>query len=215
MTSMIRKKIVEICQRLHAKNMLASADGNVSFKISDQEILITPSGVSKAMMKSSEMGIITLDNKVLKGNPSSERLMHLEVYKSCPEIKAVVHAHPPTAIAFSIGQPDWLEIPSESMSEVILACGSIPIVPYARPGSLEMGTILRPYLNQSRLMVLARHGALSIGEDLEEAYLGMERLEHACEILFKASLLGGIHPLPQEEVSVLKQMRAKMSKRTL
>jgi L-fuculose-phosphate aldolase len=211
----IKEKIVEVCLRLHAKNMLASADGNVSFRLSNNEIFITPSGISKARMSRDEMCIIDINNNIIKGNPSSERLMHLEVYKKCPEIKAVVHAHPPTAVAFTIAKPELKEIPAGAMSEVILACGSIPIVPYARPGSLDMGTKLHPFLEISRVMILARHGALSVGEDLEEAYLGMERLEHACEILFKASALGGITLLPDQEIQALKDMRAKMEKRTL
>jgi len=209
------ERIVEICRRLHARNMLAAADGNVSFRVSDEEILFTPTGVNKAFMDPSQMAVVTLDNRVVKGNPSGERLMHLEVYKRCPKAKAVVHAHPPTAIAWTVAKPDMKELPAEALSELILAVGRVPIAPYARPGTLDMGSVLAPFLPACRVILLARHGALSWGEDLEEAYNGMERLEHISFILKSASDLGGITSLPAEEVSVLREMRAKMGERTL
>src|SRR5581483_2454180 len=124
------------------------------------------------------------------------RLMHLEVYRSCPKAKAVVHAHPPTAIAWTIAHPEMKMLPSDCMSELILAVGDLPVVPYARPGTLNMGEVLRPYLPGSRVMILARHGALSWGEDLDEAYNGMERLEHTALILKSAWELGGLTALP-------------------
>lgn len=211
----ISEQIVEVARRLHLRNMLAAADGNISYRISDEEILITPSGISKAFMNPSEMAIITLDNKILKGKPSSERLMHLEVYKNCPEARAVVHAHPPTAVAWTIARPDLKELPSESLSEVILACGRIPFVPYARPGSLDMGTVLTPYLPQQRAFLLSRHGALTWGEDLDEAWKGMERIEHSAEMLLKAVQLGGLTSLPSEEIAVLREMRTQLGPRLL
>ena len=115
MSDPIREKIILLCQRLNQKNYLASADGNISFKISDSEILITPTGMNKAEMTASQMAVITIDNKIVSGNPSSERQMHLEVYRSCPVAKAVVHAHPPTSIAWTIARPELEELPSECM----------------------------------------------------------------------------------------------------
>jgi L-fuculose-phosphate aldolase len=211
----VSEEIVEICRRLHARNMLAAADGNVSFRVSDEEILFTPTGVNKAFMKPEEMAVVTLDNRIVKGNPSGERLMHIEVYKRCPKAKAIVHAHPPTAIAWTVAKPDLKELPAEALSELILAVGRVPIASYARPGTLDMGSVLAPFLPACRVILLARHGALSWGEDLEEAYNGMERLEHISQILKSASDLGGITSLPAEEVKVLREMRAKMGERTL
>lgn len=211
----MNEKIVEICRRLHARNMLAAADGNVSFRVSDEEILFTPTGVNKAFMDPKDMAVVTLDNRIVKGNPSGERLMHLEVYKRSPKAKAIVHAHPPTAIAWTVARPDLKELPAEALSELILAVGRVPIAPYARPGTLDMGTVLAPFLPACRVILLARHGALSWGEDLEEAYNGMERLEHISQILKSAHDLGGITSLPTEEVKVLREMRTKMGERTL
>ncbi len=210
-----RSEIVEICRRLHGRNMLAAADGNVSVRVSDEEILFTPTGLNKGFISESDMAVVTLQNRVISGNPSGERLMHLEVYRRCPEARAVVHAHPPTAVAWSVARPDLSELPSESLSEIILAAGRIPFVPYARPGTQAMGDVLVPFLPDCRLMVLSRHGALSWGESLEEAYNGMERLEHSALILKAAVELGGLTVLPKEEVAVLREMRKKMGPRTL
>lgn len=209
-----KKEIISICAKLNQKGYLASADGNVSVRIGS-EVLITPSGINKANLKENQFAKIDLEDKILEGNPSSERKMHLEVYRNFPQAKAVVHAHPPTAIAWSIARPDLQELPAECMSELILAVGGIPIVPYARPGTLEMGTVLIPFLAKSRVMILARHGALSWGESLEEAYNGMERLEHAAVILKMAHELGGITSLPSDEVATLREMRRKLGERTL
>jgi L-fuculose-phosphate aldolase len=211
----MKHEIIEICRRLNAKNLLASADGNVSFRVSDEEILITPTGLNKSQISPVDMAVITIDNRVLKGNPSGERLMHLELYRNCPKAKAVVHAHPPTAIAWTIARPDLQELPGEGMSELILAMGRVPVAPYARPGTQSMGEVLRPFLPHYRVIILARHGALSWGEDLEEAYNGMERLEHVAGILKSAQELGGLTSLPKSEVDALWQLRKQMGDRTL
>lgn len=211
MTSLKAQKvatdIVEICARLHRRNMLAAADGNISYRISDDEILITPSGIAKAFMSADQMAVINLKGEVLLGKPSSERLMHLEVFKSSPKAKAIIHAHPPTAIAWSIAQPELKKLPSDCLSEVILATGDIPFVPYARPGTQQMGDVLKEFLPQHRALILRSHGAIAWGEDMDEAYRGMERIEHSAEILFKAKQLGGLHPLPPEEIKYLYELR--------
>jgi L-fuculose-phosphate aldolase len=211
----VAAKIVSICQRLNAKNYLASADGNVSYRMNDEKILITPAGVNKAELDPKDLAVIKLDGTVVSGKPSSERAMHLKIYARAPEARAVVHAHPPTAIAWTIARPDLKELPKDSMSELILAVGRVPIAPYARPGTSAMGEVLEAFLPDHRVMILARHGALSWGEDLSEAYNGMERLEHAALILKSAVELGGLTTLPSGEVDVLQEMRKKLGPKTL
>ncbi|MFZ3229722.1 MAG: class II aldolase/adducin family protein [Pseudobdellovibrio sp.] len=206
----ISKEIVTICQRLHERNMLAAADGNISFRLSDDEILITPSGIAKAFMTAEQMAVINLKGEVIIGKPSSEKLMHLEIYKQCPSAMAVVHAHPPTAIAWSIARPELTKLPSDCLSEVILATGDIPFVPYARPGSQDMGKVLIPFLPKHQAMILRNHGAICWGASLDEAYRGMERIEHSAQILAAAVKLGGLHPLPAQEIEHLYEMRKKI-----
>lgn len=211
----MKREIVDVCRRLHGRNLLAAADGNVSVRLSDEEILFTPSGLNKARIGEGEIATVTLAGEVRSGNPSGERLMHLEVYRRCAKARAVVHAHPPTAIAWTVARPDLTELPAEALSELILAVGRVPIAPYARPGTQEMGNVLAPFLPGCRVILLARHGAISWGEDLEEAYNGMERLEHVCQILKSAVDLGGLSALPADEVAELRRMRRALGERSL
>lgn len=209
------RQIVEIARRLHSRNCLAAADGNISYRVSDEEIWITPSGVAKAFMDPNDMACIDLQGRILRGKASGEREMHLEIYRRCPEARAVVHAHPPTAIAWTLARPELGELPAESLPEVVLATGRIPFVPYARPGTAEMGTALHPFLPKHRALLLVRHGAVCWGGDLEEAWRGLERIEHAALILREAELLGGPRPLPLDELAALSKMRTEMGDKLL
>ena len=208
------EQLLKVCQRLYNRNMLAAADGNVSLRIGD-EILITPSGVSKAFMQANQVALITPDDQILSGQPSSERLMHLAVYNTVPEAKAVVHAHPPHAIAWSVAFPEDRELPATCLSELILATGRVPIVPYTRPGTHTMGEALIPFLPERKVMVLSRHGGLCWGETLDEAMMGMERLEHTAEILYRAQTLKGLSHLNPDEVAELDKLRQQIGNRSL
>ena len=141
--------------------------------------------------------------------------MHLAVYNKSETAQAVIHAHPPHAIAWSVAYPDMKELPNTCLSEVILAAGSIPVVPYARPGTGHMGVALELFLPHYKMMILSRHGGLSWGEDMLEAFLGMERLEHSAEILYKAATLKELTHLPEDEVVALKEIRKTIGNRTL
>jgi L-fuculose-phosphate aldolase len=211
----IRQGILDAGRRLYARNMLAAADGNISFRRDNSDILITPSGRSKAHIAGHEIARINLDGQVLEGRPSGERDMHLAIYRLCPLAKAVVHAHPPHAVGWSLARPHLTELPNESLSEIILGAGSIPIVPYARPTTEAMGNQLAKYLPKSRALILSRHGAVCWGESLDEALNGMERLEHSAQMLWIAETLGGAKALPADEVQALKAMRAQFGERLL
>jgi len=211
----IREEIIKTARLLHHKNMLAACDGNISYRYDDKTILITPSGKPKFLLVEEDLALIDINGKVIKGQPSSEMLMHLEVYKMRADAKAVIHAHPPTAVAYTIAYPAAQEISGKSFSELILAVGKLPIVPFQMPGSLEMGTALHPFIKDFKVMVLARHGALSFGGDLIEAYNGMERLEHSCDILLKAKSFGAVTELDEETIDKLYAMRKKTGDKTL
>ena len=204
--------ILEVARRLDAKNLLAACDGNISVREGDR-ILITPSGQPK--WKIDSLAEVTLDNEVIAGTPSSEMLMHTFVYRMCPEARAVVHAHPPHAIAWTIARPDLKELPSEMLSELIIACGVVPISPYARPGTAAMGEVLRPFLPEHKAIILARHGALTWGISLEEACNGMERIEHTAMTLHLAAQMGPLTSLPEEEVEALHAIRNKIGNKLI
>ncbi len=206
--------IVEVCKRLYKRNMLAAADGNISVRVKEG-MIITPSGIPKAFCSPEDMALVSLDNKVIHGNPSSERLMHLTVYNECEEANAVVHAHPPTAIAWSVAFPDMIELPNNCLSEVVLAAGHIPIIKYARPGTQDMGDVLKEFIIDHKISILSRHGGLCWGTTVLEAYMGMERLEHSAEILYKAKTLKDLTYLPADEMQALYELRKKIGNKTL
>lgn len=211
----LKHQIIAAAKQLHQQNMLAAADGNISYRVNDERILITPSGRAKSAISLDDIAIITLDNHIISGHPSSERLMHLAVYQQCPQARSVVHAHPPTAIAWSVAHPELQYLPDSCLSELIIACGRVPIVAYARPGTQAMGELLIPFLPEHRIMILARHGAVAWGESVEEACYGIERVEHTASILLKAYQLGGISNLPDEEVIFLRELRKKLGDKIL
>jgi len=209
------EEIRDACARLHARGLLAAADGNVSVRLADDSVLITPAGANKANLRPGSLARLTLDGGILEGRPSTERAMHLAVYRASPEARVVVHAHPPTAIAWTVARPELTELPTDALPELLLAAGRVPIVPYARPGTEEMGAVLLPFLPAHRLLLLSRHGALAWGESIEEAVNGIERVEHAALILKAAVELGGLSLLPPLELEALRALRARIGPRLL
>lgn len=207
--------LLDACRRLHAGGLLAASDGNLSVRLPNGLIAMTPSGVPKAQVTLGELAHLQLDGTVVNGRPSSERAMHLAVYRAVPAAKAIVHAHPPTAIAWSLARPELQELPADGLPEVILAAGAIPIVPMALPGTEAMGANLLPFLPAHRLLILARHGGLCWGEHMDEAAGGMERLEQVATILWKAEALGGARPLAAAELEELRALRARLGPRVI
>jgi len=211
--SQLLQSLCEACRRLHDRNLLAAGDGNLSARLPDGRIAMTPAGVAKAWITPEDFTFLQLDGTILRGQPSSERQMHLMIYRTCPEAKVVVHAHPPTAIAWTLARPELKALPSEALPEVILGAGAIPIVPYARPGTAALAEGLKPFLPEHRLLVMARHGAVCWGEDTAEAAGGIERLEHVAQILKAGIDLGGLTALPADELAALRHLRAELGPR--
>lgn len=215
MSDTLLDALLDAGRRLHAAGLLAASDGNLSVRLPNGLIAMTPSGVPKARLRREDLAHLTLAGEIVAGRPSSERAMHLAIYRAVPEARAVVHAHPPTAIAWTLARPELQELPSDGLPEVILAAGRIPIVPMAMPGTEAMGTHLLPYLPAHRLLLLARHGGLCWGESMDEAAGGLERLEQVAEILWKAETLGGAKPLPDSDLAELRALRTKLGPRVI
>ena len=195
--------IIEICRKLYKKNFLAGIDGNVSvYNKESNTVVITPSGVPKNSLKERDLCSMNLEGKPLQGNPSSEKNMHLTVYREQKEARAVVHAHPPFAVSLSLSRPQWQTLPFV-LSETVIALGEVPFVPYACPGTEEMAQSLCPFLQSSRALILSRHGAVTWGEDLQSAYLAMECLEHSAQIIYLAETLGGSQLLNEKDIKQL------------
>jgi L-fuculose-phosphate aldolase len=204
--SALRADIVEVGRRLYNRRYTASNDGNISVRLGDDRLLMTPKSVSKGFMSADMMCITDLDGRKLQGDrdPSTEMLMHLEVYRQRPDARAVVHAHPPIATGFAVA---GIPLDRAVLAEVLTTLGSIPIAEYATPSTAELPAAVRKYVKAHDGMLLANHGALTIGPDLFSAYYKMETIEHFATISLVARLLGRENLIAREEVLRLQELR--------
>ena len=202
----LRADIVEVGRRLYARGYTASNDGNISARLDGGRLLMTPKSVCKGFMTPQMMCVTDLDGKKLTGDrdPSSEMQMHLEVYRQRPDVNAVVHAHPPIATAFAVA---GIPLDRAVLAEVVTTLGSVPIADYATPSTRELPDAVRKYVKAHDGMLLANHGALTLGTDLFSAYYKMETIEHFAKISFTARMLGGERLLSREEVVRLQGLR--------
>ena len=190
-----------ICNKLYQKNLIAGSDGNVSEKKSGR-IFITPSQVNKSEIKADDLCVLNLNGRSIKGRASSEKYMHLSIYKYQNQAQAIVHAHPPSAIALSLARPKWKVLP-QALPEIIISLGKVPFVPYVQPGTKKLGVALKPFVQKSKALILSHHGAVVWGQSLEEAFLIMEQLEHSCKILCLSESMGQTAKLPPKEIQKL------------
>jgi L-fuculose-phosphate aldolase len=202
----LRADIVEVGRRMYARGYTASNDGNISVRIGDDRLLMTPKSVCKGFMTPDMMCVTDLAGKKLEGDrdPSSEMLMHLEVYRQRPDVRAVVHAHPPTATGFAVA---GIPLDRAVLAEVLTTLGSIPLAEYATPSTSELPDAVRKYIKAHDGMLLANHGALTVGGDLYSAYYKMETVEHFARISLVARLLGRENLISREEVIRLQGLR--------
>jgi L-fuculose-phosphate aldolase len=202
----LRADIVEVGRRMYARGYTASNDGNISVRIGDDRLLMTPKSVCKGFMTPDMMCVTDLAGRKISGDrdPSSEMLMHLEVYRQRPDVKAVVHAHPPTATGFAVA---GIPLDRAVLAEVLTTLGSIPLAEYATPSTTELPEAVRKYIKAHDGMLLANHGALTVGGDLFSAYYKMETIEHFAKISLVARLLGRENLIAREEVDRLQGLR--------
>ena len=204
--SALRDGIVEVGRRLYARGYTASNDGNISVRLDANRLLMTPKSVCKGFMSADMMVVTDLDGRKLAGDrdPSSEMQMHLEVYRQRPDANAVVHAHPPIATGFAVA---GIPLDRAVLAEVVTTLGSVPIADYATPSTRELPEAVRRYVKAHDGMLLANHGALTLGADLFAAYYKMETIEHFAKISLVARLLGGERLLSRQEVDRLQGLR--------
>ncbi len=200
----LRREMVEVCRALYQRQLLAATDGNLSVRVGD-ELLTTPSGVNKGFIREEDILTVDLTGQVVAGvgKPTTELLLHLEVYQVRPEAGAVIHAHPPIATAFTIA---GISLAEGILPEVVLTLGAIPTAPYATTGTPEMAAAVRDLLPYYDAILLEQHGALTVGQNLWEAYNRMEKVEHAAWTVWLARQLGQARTLPPEEVAKLTQL---------
>ncbi len=202
-----RAAIVDAGHRLYERRILASIEGNMSIRLEGDRIVATPSGINKGFMQPTDMVVTDLEgNPESGGNPSSEMLMHLAIYKVRSDLGAIVHAHPTVATGYAVAGK---QLPPAVLAEIVTTLGCIPMAPYGTPSTNELAdAVLGPIRNYDALL-LANHGALTAGDDLEQAEERMYQLEHFAEISLVAELLGGPRAFSIEEVDRLSSLRER------
>ncbi|MBM3306992.1 MAG: class II aldolase/adducin family protein [Candidatus Eisenbacteria bacterium] len=208
-----RRQIVEVGRRLWLKGYVAANDGNLSVRLRDGRIVITPTGVSKGFLEPDALIVVDAEGRKLRGRlePTSEIRMHLFAYDRRPDVSAVVHAHPPKATGFSAA---GVPLAQCILPEVVLSLGDVPTAPYATPSTEEVARSIELFIGGYNAMILRRHGVLTLGAGIFEAYWRMETVEHVADITLVAKLMGGAPPLSNEEVRKLLKLREKLGTTT-
>jgi len=205
----LRHEICEVGRRVYAKGYVAANDGNISARLDDQTVLATPTGVSKGSLTPDMLCKVTLEGEQLEGylKVSSEIRLHLHCYRKRSDVRAVVHAHPPFATGFAVaGIPlDQLTLP-----ETIVSFGCIPLAPYATPGTQALPNSIDGLIETCDAILLANHGAVTVGESPLSAYYKMETMEHTALITWVARSLGGVRELNEEEAAQLLELRDRL-----
>jgi L-fuculose-phosphate aldolase len=203
-----RVAIVEYGRLLHANGFVAATDGNLSARMDDDRIVVTPTCVSKGRMLPSDLAIVDMQGKRLSGKRrvSSELAMHLLIYRLRPEVRGIVHAHPPTATGFAAS---GLGLSSPLVCEVVVGLGEIPLARYGTPGTPELTDALHPLIPNHDAILMANHGVVTYGSSLESAYMKMETVEHFAKIALVCHMLGNAQPLGEKEVAKLNEVRLR------
>lgn len=210
----LRAEIVCIGQLMHARGLLCGFEGNLSARLDDERLLMTPSGLHKGLMREEQLLVVDLDGRVVVESeatrglrPTSELPMHLEAYRRRPDVRAVVHAHPPITVALSIA---GVPMDTPLLPEVIVLLGLIPTTDYAMSSSDEGAAAIRRLIASHDAIILQRHGTLTVGATLTAAFMRLETVEQNARIHFMLAQLGADNPLADSEVRKLLQMRRAM-----
>jgi L-fuculose-phosphate aldolase len=218
----LREAIVAVCRRLHARGLIAGAEGNVSVRLDEHEMLITPAGADKANIGSGQIIVAPVTAGIVAGTDrhtsqlrdasgdgqsrdswgraSSEIRMHRACYAARPDVWAVVHAHPPVATGMATA---GFGLPPNIVPELPSVVGPVALVPYGRPGTAALSDAMLPMLQTHEVFLLANHGVTAVGRNLEEALQRLESTEQAARIGLIARLMGGAQTLPASEVQAL------------
>ena len=195
-----RELLVDVCTKLYDRKLTVSAGGNMSVRINDSEILITPSGRNKGLLIPDDMVKLSMDGKVIGGGkPSIEHKFHLALYNKNPDTNAIVHCHPLYCTTLAVKGE---KVKSDLTPEGVLLLGDVPMVEYFTPGSDELVNAVAQYADHNA-MIMKRHGALTQGSTMEEAYNRMEELEFQAQLQL---MVGRAKGLPKAEVEKLRKM---------
>jgi L-fuculose-phosphate aldolase len=205
----LRRQLADVGRLVYQRGLVAGTDGNISARVHGDQYLISPSGSCLGLLEPKDFVLIDAAGRAVggRGKPSSERWMHLAAYAERPDIEAAVHAHPPATIAFTVAGLNFSQC---ALPEVILAFGQVPVTGYATPATPEGAVVIREWIRQFDALVLDRHGSLTVGKTLHDAFYKLEKLEHGAQVLFMAHQLGATQSLPPEEIAKLAVLREQL-----
>jgi L-fuculose-phosphate aldolase len=203
-----RRALCEVGRRLYARALINGGEGNLSCRLGPRRLLCTPAGVNKGFIEEDQLVVTDLEGESLHElrKPSSELLLHLACYEEREDCVAVVHAHPPHAVALTLSGDELLAC----MPEAVTALGEVPTARYATPGTERVAEAVRPHLRNADCVLMERHGALAMGFGHRapfDACDKMEMLEGVARVQLYASLRRPPTPLPAEERRVLDAQR--------
>jgi L-fuculose-phosphate aldolase len=205
----IKEFMCEIGRRVYAKSFAAANDGNITFRLNEREFLCTPTMVCKGFLKPEDICKVDENGKQLAGTRkrTSEVLLHLVVYKFRPDVNAVVHCHPPHATAFAVAHEP---IPKCILPEVEVFLGEVPTAVYETPGGQKFADTIAPYVKDCNTIILANHGTVSFGPDLEKAYWNTEIVDAYCNILILARQLGRVNYFTEQQTKELLDLKKRL-----
>jgi L-fuculose-phosphate aldolase len=209
----LRLAIVETGRLCYSQGLMPANNGNISARMGEDRIVITPSTLCKGRLDLDDLLVIDLDGNILKADPrkkrraSSETPMHLEVYRQRPNVRAAIHAHPAHATALTVA---GIPLAEDVLPELLEGLGPVPTTGFATPSTDENATAIREHILEHDAVLIRSHGVLTIGRDLEEALINLERVEHVARVLMMSFGLGEINRLPPEMLQKLHELRRKM-----
>jgi len=203
-----REELVRICHLIYEKGWVAMNDGNVSIRMEEDRILCTPTAVSKGLIQAEDLIICDTAGKKISGKRAgtSEIAMHMTVYNIRPDVKSVVHAHPPVATGFATA---GRALDKALLPEVVIQLGAVPLASYGLPGTPALSDGMLPFIPNYDALLLENHGCTTWGSDVWQAFFRMEMVEHFARITFVAEMMGGAKALPRDEVAKLFEARTR------
>lgn len=210
----LRKAICEIGKLCYSRFYIVGADGNISARLNDGTVLITPAGAMKGFLEPHHIAHIDMRGEVVDGGPkaSTEKGIHIAAYEERPEMRAVVHAHPPHAVAMTIA---GIDMQAPFIPEIIVTIGGIPTADFGTPGTPELAESIRSILRCSDTVVMTNHGSVTLGQNLMEAYKKLDMVEHTAKILYYAHSVGHARPLAPDYVQKLLATRGLLGIKTV
>jgi L-fuculose-phosphate aldolase len=204
----LKEQMCDIGRRIWTKGYCAGNEGNHSCRIAENRVLCTPTGISKGFLKPDDICTTDMEGKQIAGSRkrTSEMLMHLAIYKARPDVKAVVHSHPPHATAFAVAGVD---LPTCIHPEAEVFLGAVKTAKYVTPGDKRLGESLLPYVKDSNVIILQNHGTVSYDVDLENAYYKLEIIDAYARILILAKQIGSIRALDAGEMKELLELKLR------